>query len=122
MCAENHRTTGGHLGQLLDKYCPLRTQIIANKFVMDDLMPHIDRRAKTLQRPLDDSDGALDAGTEATRIGENKLHLHDPDNVHLEPDGLSSQRVIEVEQGVRVVNLTQEAGKSAAVRGSEFDD
>jgi hypothetical protein len=89
---------------------------------MDDFVANIDWRTELFERALNDGDGALDAGAETTRIGEDDLHLHDSDNFHLEADCLSSHRVIEVEQGVRGIKLAQEAGEGASVRGSEFDD
>src|SRR3546814_6814364 len=42
---------------------------------MDDLVPHIDRRAVLRQRPFDDLDGTIDAGTEAARGSQHKGNL-----------------------------------------------
>src|SRR3546814_955999 len=42
---------------------------------MDDLVPHIDRRAVRRQRPFDDLDGTIDAGTEAARGSQHKGNL-----------------------------------------------
>ena len=122
MGTENHRAASGHLAQFFNEDRPLGPQVITNKFVVNDFVANVDRRTKLFERALNDGDGAFNAGAEAARIGEDDLHLHDSDNFHLEADCLSSHRVIEVEQGVRGIKLTQEAGEGASVRGSEFDD
>jgi hypothetical protein len=38
--------------------------------IVNDLVPHIDRRAIFFERPLDDLDGPVNAGAEATRCSE----------------------------------------------------
>jgi hypothetical protein len=39
-----------------------------------DFVAHVDRRAESFQRALDNGDGALDTGTETAGIGEKDLH------------------------------------------------
>ena len=41
---------------------------------MHDFVTHVDRRAERFERALDDLDGAIDAGTESTWVGEQHLH------------------------------------------------
>ncbi len=43
--------------------------------VVHDFVAHVDRRAEQHHRPLDDIDGAIDAGAEAARVGEQNLHI-----------------------------------------------
>ena len=61
---------GGAIVQLFDKDRALGLQGVNDEFVVDDLVPDIDRRAPFLDRKLDDLDGAVDAGAKAARGGE----------------------------------------------------
>ena len=97
MGTEDDRAACGHFGQFLDEHGALGAQVVADELVVYNFVPHIDWRTEFFQRALDDGDGSFDTGTKATRIGEEDLHLHDPDDFHLEPDGLAGQRVVEVE-------------------------
>ena len=54
---------------------PERAQPLDHVAVVHDFVTHVDRRAEQLDRTLDDVDGAIDAGTEAARIGEQDLHV-----------------------------------------------
>ena len=74
MCAEDHRRAGGNLVQLVDEHRPLGAQILDHVAVMHDLVANVDRRPVQLERALDDLDGALDAGTKPSRIGEYDFH------------------------------------------------
>ncbi len=60
----------GHLVQFLDEYRADRAQAIDHIFVVHHFMPHIDGFAKQRDRPLDDIDGAVDAGAESARISQ----------------------------------------------------
>jgi hypothetical protein len=55
-----------------------------------------------LQRALDDLDGAVHAGAEAARLGQQHLFQwpasQHPDQLHFEGHRLAGQRVVEVEQ------------------------
>ena len=53
------------------KTTPLALSEFDDIFVVDDLVPDVDRRAIDLQRPLDDVDRAHDAGAEAARRAKN---------------------------------------------------
>ena len=74
MRGEDHRGALRHLVQLLDEHRAERAQPIDDVPVVHDFVPHVDRRAEQLERALDDVDGAIDAGAEAARIGEQHLH------------------------------------------------
>ena len=49
---------------------PIALQAVDDEAVVDDLVPHIDRRAEPLERELDDLDRAVDAGAKAARRGD----------------------------------------------------
>ena len=53
--------------QLFDKDRTFVTQIVDHKFVVNDLVAHIDRRPPFAQRHLDDLDRAIDTGAKSTR-------------------------------------------------------
>ena len=42
--------------------------------IVDDLLPHVDRRIEEVQRTFDDFDRAFDAGAKAAGAGEIDLH------------------------------------------------
>ena len=65
---------GGHLVQFLDKNRALRLEIVDDKFVVNDLVPHVDRRAVLRKRLFDDCNCAVDAGAEPARIREQNIH------------------------------------------------
>src|SRR6266446_5317520 len=73
---KNYRTAGGHLGELIDEHRSESSQALHHVVIVNHLVAHVDRRTEELERPLDDVDGAIDAGTEAPRVGEQ--HLHQP--------------------------------------------
>ena len=50
-----------------DKNRALPPKVLHHVFVMDDFVPHIDRRAMDRQSPLHGIDGAHDSGTEPAR-------------------------------------------------------
>jgi hypothetical protein len=61
---------GGTSAEVLDEDRTLLLEILDDVGVVDDLVADVDRRAELVQRALDDLDRALDAGTEAARLGE----------------------------------------------------
>ena len=63
-----------HFGQLLDEHRALRAQVVDHEAVVHDFVAHVDRRAERFERALDDLDGAVDAGAEAARLGEQDVH------------------------------------------------
>ena len=65
---------GRDLGEVLDEMRALGLQAFHHVLVVHDLVTHIDRRPILLQRPLDDLDGADDAGAESARLSEYDLH------------------------------------------------
>jgi hypothetical protein len=46
-----------------------------NIFVVNNLMPHIDRRTISFEGAFDDLDGAHDAGTKAARLSQDDLDI-----------------------------------------------
>ena len=42
--------------------------------VVHDFVPHVDRLFELVECPLDDLDGAIDAGAEASRAGKQDFH------------------------------------------------
>ena len=68
--AEDRDGAVGNLRQVLDEDRALAPEFLHHAAVMDDLVPHIDGLAGPLQRILDGADGALDAGAEAARGGD----------------------------------------------------
>ena len=71
---EDDSGSRGYLGQLFDEDRTELPQALDHVTVVNHLVAHIDRRTEKLNRPLDDVDGAVDAGTEAAWIGEQHLH------------------------------------------------
>ena len=64
----------GNLGQFLDEHRALLLQVVDDKFVVDDFVAHIDRRAMLRQCPLHDRDGTVDTRTKTARVGEDDVH------------------------------------------------
>ena len=62
------------LGKVLDEDRPLVFQAFDHVFVVNDLMPHIDRRAILLERALDDFDRAHDARAKAAWLRQIDFH------------------------------------------------
>src|SRR5205814_6540150 len=74
MGAENGDGTRRHLGEILDEDCAFVLQAFDHVFVVNDLVPHIDRRAIFFERTLDNLDRAND--TRAKAAGLRKIHFH----------------------------------------------
>ncbi len=64
---------GGNFVQLLDEHRALRLQRVDDMPVMDDLMADIDGSPNPIECLIDDIDGANDASTETTGLGEKHL-------------------------------------------------
>jgi hypothetical protein len=71
---EHDRRAARHLVQLLDEDRALGLEVVDDEFVVDHLVPHVDRGAELRERLLDDGDGAVDAGAEAAGVGEKYVH------------------------------------------------
>src|SRR5437899_1513698 len=69
---------GGHLVQFIDENRALRLEIVDDKFVVDDLVPHVDRRAVLRKRLFDNRNRAVDARAEPARIREQNIHQFPP--------------------------------------------
>ena len=64
----------GHFAELIDEHRAAGAQPFDHEAVVHHFMTHIDGRTECIERPFDDIDGPLDAGTEAARIGQNDFH------------------------------------------------
>ena len=74
MGGKDHRPVAiGDFVELVDEDRAFALQIVDHKFVVDDLMAHIDRRAIKRQRPLDNVDGPHHAGAKTARGREQDL-------------------------------------------------
>jgi hypothetical protein len=71
MCRKDHWRSGfWNFVQLLHKYGAFGLQGFDDVAIVDDLMAHVDRGAEALERQLDNLYGAVHAGAEATRCGQ----------------------------------------------------
>ena len=68
-----------HLIQLFHEHRATGTQVFDHELVMHHFVTHINGWPEYFQCAVDDLDGAIDAGTEATRVGEFDLHAGDLD-------------------------------------------
>jgi hypothetical protein len=71
---EDDRGAIGHLVEFIDEHRAELAQPLDHVHVMHHLVPHVDRRAEHPDGALDDVDGAIDAGTESTGVGEQDFH------------------------------------------------
>jgi hypothetical protein len=71
---EHQRLAGRHFAQFLDEDRALGAQVGHHVGVVDDFVAHVDRRAKLLGA-LDDFDGAVDAGAETARLGQQEFFI-----------------------------------------------
>ena len=76
MGREDDRLALGHLGLLVDEDRAALLELADDMQVVDDLLPHVDRRAVQLERPLDRLDRPFDAGAVAAGRGEKQLADH----------------------------------------------
>ena len=67
MGRENHRAAVRYFVQILDEDRAKASQPVDNEAVVDDFVADIDRWSETLDRQLDDLDGAVDSGAETAR-------------------------------------------------------
>ena len=74
--AEHQRRARRHVGQLLDEDRAFLLQVIDHIGVVNDLMAHVNRRAKLGQRPLDDFNGAVHPGAKAAWLGQKDFFRH----------------------------------------------
>src|SRR5690606_39855773 len=51
-----------------------RSKVLDHELVVHHFVTHVDRRAEDLQGAVDDLDGAVDTGAEATGVGEFDVH------------------------------------------------
>src|SRR5512139_3420764 len=72
---ENQDAAGRHVGQVFDEHRALLAQVVHHELVVHHFVAHIDGRAMQLDGTLHDFECAIDAGTEAARIGKQYVHL-----------------------------------------------
>jgi hypothetical protein len=60
-----------HLVDLGHEHRTALLQVVDDVCVVHDLPAHVDRRAKAIECPVDDVDGAFDAGAERPRVGQH---------------------------------------------------
>ena len=77
--AEDDGRAGGHFREIVDEHGAALAQVVDDEPVVHHFVTHVDRRAVQHDRALDDLDGAVDAGAEAARIGEQDLHRESPE-------------------------------------------
>ena len=70
---EHHGPVGRRLVQLFNKDRAQGLQPVDHVAVVDDFVPHIDRRAVFLDRPLDDLDRSVNTRAEPARAGQQDL-------------------------------------------------
>ena len=68
--AENQCRTSGHIGQVLNEDGALFFQIVHHIGVVHDLMAHINRAAKFVQRQFDDFNRTVNARTKTARFSQ----------------------------------------------------
>ena len=68
--AEHERCTAWHFGKVFDEHGTFFTQVIDDKFVVNDFVAHVDWSAVFLQRAFDNLDGTINPGAKAARVGE----------------------------------------------------
>ena len=74
MSAEDQERTGRHVGGVVHEDRPLLAQALDDVAVVNDFVPHEDRRTETLEGELHDLDGAIHSRTEAPRVAEQNTH------------------------------------------------
>ena len=72
--AEDQGRVFGSLVGLVDEDRSLLAQSVDDVSVVDDLVADVDGGPESFERPLDDLDGAIDAGAEAAGVGEEDFH------------------------------------------------
>ena len=73
VCRKHYWRAIRHIVQGFDENGPLGPQFINNKAVVDDFVPHIDRRSIFLECAVNNQDGAVDTGTKAPRRGDQEV-------------------------------------------------
>ncbi len=74
MGAEDGDRVRRNFGEILDEMRAFGLQTLDYVLVVHDFVAHVDGRAVFLQSPLDDFNGADDAGAKSARLSEYDLH------------------------------------------------
>jgi hypothetical protein len=72
--AEHHESTFRYLAQLVDEFGAAFAEPTDNMSVVDNFLAHVDRRAESLQRQLDDLNGSVDTGAIAPWSCQQQFH------------------------------------------------
>lgn len=72
--AEDDDVVVRHLVEFLDEDGATGAQVLDHELVVHHFVTHVDRRAEDFQGAVDDLDGAVDTGAEATGVGEFDVH------------------------------------------------
>jgi hypothetical protein len=71
----DHSGTERNLVKILYEHCALLAKVSNHMVVVDNLMPDINGGAESLERPLDNLNGAVHTGTKTPRFREKNLHF-----------------------------------------------
>ena len=71
----NQRCALWDIRQVIDKYSTFCPQIVHDEFVVNDLMADVNRRAEFFECTFNNTDGTVNAGTEAAGIGKDNGFL-----------------------------------------------
>ncbi len=75
---ENDGGPVGHFVQFFDEHRTQRAQAFDHRAVVHHLVTHVDGRAEQGDRALHDLNGPIDAGAEASGVGEQDTHASPP--------------------------------------------
>jgi hypothetical protein len=75
MGTHNHSRTHWDFIQVLHKNSTLLPQVSNNMVVVDDLVPNINGRSKSLERSLDNLNGTVHPRAEPPRLRQKNLHF-----------------------------------------------
>ena len=76
MSTEYDNGVVGYFIELIDKNSAPIPEVINDKAVVDNLMTHINRTPKHLKCAIDNINGAIDTGAEATWISQQYVHIY----------------------------------------------
>ena len=100
--AEDQGCTFWHIVQVFYEDGSTRTQVVDHMGVVHNLVAHINGRTKFGQSVLDDVDSAVNAGTKASRLGQQNFlqisHSQHPYHLDFQTDGLPRQWMVEIKQ------------------------
>ena len=75
MGAENDPAAERHLVELVDENDPFFMEFVDNEFIVNNLLPHVNRLSVHFQCEVDNIDGANDPGTESPGGSQNHFFV-----------------------------------------------